>query len=167
MTRHLRFYLFAMLALLLGACATTPPFSEATLQAQAVNRDLSPEQALQGAARDTRVLWGGVIIGTENLSDHTDLNVLFFPLDSSQRPDMDKPPHNRFIARYKGYLESMVYAPGREVTVLGNLQGIEDGKIGDAPYRFPVLNADKVYLWPLDQDSKVHFGVGVGIGVHM
>jgi len=113
------------------------------------------------------VLWGGVIIGAENLSDHTDLNVLFFPLDKSQRPDMDKPPHNRFIARYKGYLESMVYAPGREVTILGSVQGIEDGKIGDAPYRFPVLKADKIHLWPMGQDSKVRFGVGIGIGVHM
>lgn len=165
MIRRLGVYLFATLALLLSGCATTPPFSEKALLS--VNRDLTPEQALKGAAQDVQVLWGGVIIGAENLSDHTDLNVLFFPLDKSQRPDMDKPPHNRFIARYKGYLESMVYAPGREVTILGSVQGIEDGKIGDAPYRFPVLKADKIHLWPMGQDSKVRFGVGIGIGVHM
>ena len=165
MTGRLRSFLFLLPAALLCACATTPPFPETTLRA--IDRSSTPEMVLEGSEQDMQVLWGGVIISAENLTDHTDLEVLFFPLDKSQRPDLDRAPHNRFIVRQEGYLEAMVYAPGREITVLGNLQGIEEGKVGDAPYRFPVVKADKIHLWPLDQDSKTRFGIGVGIGVHM
>jgi len=160
-----RVFLFVLMSALFGACATTPPFSAATLHG--VDQSSTPEIVLEGAEENVQVLWGGVIISAENLADYTDLNVLFYPLDKSQRPDLDQPPHNRFIIRYTGYLEAMVYAPRREVTVVGSLQGIEDGKVGDAPYHSPVVKADKIYLWPLNKDSRTRFGIGVGIGVHM
>jgi outer membrane lipoprotein len=162
---RIRHYIVAFMLVALSACATTPPYPEEALHA--VDRTMTPEQAVQETARDVQVLWGGVIIKAANTADHTDFTVLFYPLDKSQRPDMDQKPRSRFIVRYPGYLETMVYAPGREVTILGSLQGVEEGKVGDAPYTFSVLKADKVYLWPIDDDSRVHFGVGVGIGVHM
>lgn len=165
MTKRLHIRIVVIIAALLGACAVVPPFPKEALQK--VDRTLTPELAVRDAAHDIQVLWGGVIIGSINLPDHTDFNVLFYPLDKSQRPDLAKPPQNRYIVRNTGYLETMVYAPGREITVLGSLQGIEDGKVGDAPYRFPVVKADKTYLWPVDGDSRVHFGIGLGVGVHM
>jgi len=154
-----------LLTFLLSACATTPPFSDAVLMK--VEGTLTPEQAVRDATHDVQVLWGGVIIGVVNLPDHTDVTVLFYPLGRSQRPDPDQSPQNRFIVRYSGFLETTVYARGREITVLGSLQGVEDGKVGDAPYRFPVIKADKVHLWAEARDSRVHFGVGLGIGWHM
>ena len=150
---------------LLNACAVTPPFSEDLLHN--VNKTLLPEQAIKEHEQNVAVLWGGVIINATNTPDHTDFSVLFYPLDDSQRPDRNQPAKGRFIVRYPGYLETMVYAPGREITVLGNLQGVEEGKIDDAPYSYPVIKADKIYLWKLGDDSNVHFGVGIGIGVHM
>jgi len=150
---------------LLSACAVTPPFKEESLAG--INRSLTPTQAVRDETRNEQVLWGGVIIDAKNMHDHTDFTVLSFPLNKSQQPDTDKKPGDRFIARYNGYLETMVYEPGRRLTLIGTLQGVEDGKVGDAPYRFPVLKVNKLYLWPLDSDSKVHFGVGLGIGVHM
>jgi outer membrane lipoprotein len=160
-----RSYVVACLIVLLSGCAATPPFPEDMLHG--VNRALLPGQAVKENAQDMEVMWGGVIVNATNTPDHTDFSVLFYPLDAVQRPDTDKSAKSRFIVRYPGYLETMVYAPGREITVLGTLQGTEEGKIGDAPYRFPVLKADRIHLWPVGNDSKVRFGVGVGIGVHM
>jgi outer membrane lipoprotein len=160
--------MFPFMAALLSACASTLPFSKENLVE--VDPNLTPEQAVEENEHDTQVLWGGTIISTENEPEQTTFSVLYYPLDKSQRPNLGKKPLNRFKVKSPGYSETMVYTPGREITVLGNLQGIEDGKVGDAPYRFPVIKAVKVYLWPqrLQQvdDSNVHFGVGVGIGIH-
>lgn len=149
---------------LLAACAGGPAFDSSQVEPALTPRSVSAGPA---DARGKRVLWGGVILSVANLSDHTRLEVLAYPLDSNQRPQRDDDPLGRFIIERTGYLEPASYAEGRLVTAIGTVSGTETATIGAADYRYPVLSPQQLYLWPRDSGydgTSVHFGIGVGIG---
>lgn len=150
-------------ALLVSACAR--PVFEAPEGATA----LTPADAVEDwpRAEGRRVIWGGRVVGSRNLAESTELVVLGLPLSRSQRPQVRREPVGRFIVRYPGYLETMVYAPDRLVTVDGRVTGRETRPVGGASYRYPLVRADDVHLWPEtdDDSSGFRFGVGIGIGI--
>ncbi|MDA8363770.1 MAG: Slp family lipoprotein [Gammaproteobacteria bacterium] len=149
--------------ILLAGCATRPPFELA-----GVDTALTPAQAAAdiGAVRSRRVEWGGVIVAAKNLADRTNLEVLAYPLDRSARPERRKSPLGRFILQQRGYLETIDYAPGRLITAVGTVVAAQEGHVGKAPYRFAVLNAEQLHLWPkrdrVGSKPSVQFGVGIG-----
>jgi len=101
-----------------------------------------------------------------NLEQGTRLEVLSYPLDSRGRPEQDASPKGRFLLQREGYLEPVDYAPGRLITAVGAVTGVEEGKVGDAPYRYPLMQAEQLHLWPKPesyrrQTPQVHFGIGV------
>lgn len=161
--------LFSFLAtgLLLGACATTPTFDT-----QGADKTLVPAEAVQQASlAGHAVAWGGVIIQSTNLQDRTRLEILAYPLDSTNRPNTNASPTGRFLAERPGYLETVNYAPGRLVTVVGPLEGTRAGRIGETEYAYPVVEAQRMQLWRpaaeyYNSEPQVHFGIGVGVLVH-
>jgi len=149
------------LSLIVTACASTPKFDTS-----GINLGVTPQQAtaenktLQG----TRLLWGGVIIASSNFKETTQFEILAYPLDDDQRPELDKTPLGRFIAEQKGFLEISDYKQGRLLTVSGTLQENRSGRVGETEYIYPVLRIDNHYLWPRRGDSpetQFHFGIGV------
>lgn len=147
----------------LAACATGPSFDEA-----GVNRNVTPRLAATDATlgQGARVSWGGIILGSSNLKDATQIEVLGHPVGRNRRPDTAANPIGRFLILKEGYLETADYAPGREITVVGFLRGTQQGQVGGAAYTYPVVRPDDLYLWPkagLRRGPDVHFGIGVGI----
>ncbi len=140
----------------------------------AIDKNLTPHAAVndltnnQGAtSRGHRVRWGGVVIGSKNLKDHTQLEVLSYPLDRNGRPKRDSEPLGRFIATKDGYLETVDYAPGRLVTITGPVQTSETRKLGESDYDYPLIAVDDLKLWEQDvprTEPRFHFGIGIGIG---
>lgn len=158
----------ALISLLLTAftgCAGGPQFDT-----RDVDSSLTVTKVAASGAehRGARVVWGGVIVTTRNRADYTELEVLSYPLDEAQRPDTSSPAQGRFLARYPHYLEAIDYAPGRSVTITGSVEKTLSGKVGDAPYTFPLIKADALYLWPRSRSApsstQFHFGVGVIFG---
>lgn len=153
------------LCLLLAACATGPQFST-----ENVNTGLSPGEAKQRpeALSGERVIWGGAVLASRNLEQNTLLEVLAYPLDEyNQRPQADESPLGRILVRRAGYLETADYEQGRLVTVTGRFTGLREGRVGQAPYVYPVVEADDIYLWSREYRSsypRFHFGVGVIFG---
>lgn len=161
---HQTFLLLAPVALLitlLGGCATTPDFDTT-----GVDRSLTPRSVVAEPeiSRAKTVLWGGTILNTSNLENMTQIEVLAYPLDSSQRPLLEDKPLGRFMVEHEGYLEPATFAQGRLITVLGNIGETQSGKVGKSPYTYPVVIARQLHLWSLRNPrsrTSFHFGIGV------
>jgi outer membrane lipoprotein len=127
---------------LLGACASIPkPIAgEFALSA--------PKDAATGLQPGTTVRWGGLIVSVQPQPNDTCFEVLAKDLSPGARPVLKDVSTGRFIACRDGFFDPEVFVKGRELTVVGRFERIENRKIGDYDYPFPVLKADVVYLWP-------------------
>jgi outer membrane lipoprotein len=134
-----------------------------------VDAALTPTQAATriDTAQGRRVAWGGSIINTTNRQNTTEIELLGYPLDSGGRPDSGATAQQRFVLVRPGYLESADYRAGRLISAVGTVVGTRAGKVGEAPYTYPVLQAEQLHLWPIEEPresgSNVRFGIGVGI----
>lgn len=116
---------------------------------QAVKKDPSFPVVLQDpdSFRGEMVIWGGVIIETQNLTDGTSLIILETPLDSQGFPEDAEYSRGRFMARTSAYLDPEVYKKGRKVTMAGEVVGKEARALGETQYAYPVLSVRELHLW--------------------
>lgn len=159
--------LVAASLLALSGCAPEPIYKASGDSVQATPNAVAhmPERFGHG-----HVVWGGRIVKITNLADHTEVEMLGYPLDKSQRPQPDKDAADgRFIAIVPGYLEPLNYPRGSLMTVSGHLKGTRSDRVGEARYTFPLVTADDHHLWTAEELrspwSNVHVGVGVGVGI--
>jgi outer membrane lipoprotein len=155
--------LVLLLVLGLSACASGPRYPTT-----GVASDLQPAEvaASAGTFRGSRVIWGGIIVATRNLSQYTEIEVLGYPLDSRQQPLTSRSPQGRFLVHSPGYLEKVDYAAGRRISVTGTLGDNLAGRVGEAAYTYPLVEARDIHLWPTETQSdggRTRFNVGVGV----
>jgi outer membrane lipoprotein len=156
----------ALVALvLLTACAGT------TCHAPVGDSSLTPSAVSAGGAHEGEIVqWGGVLTGTRNLADSTELEVVAYPLDKCGRPLTASGQTGRFVIVRPGFLETADYRSGRRVTATGRVKGVREGRLGEAPYAYPLLESYKVQLWPEDTAAGrsprpwVTIGIGGGSG---
>ena len=104
-----------------------------------------------------QVRWGGTIIETGNRQDATRLTVLARPLYRDGEPRLSDDSLGRFVAIVPEFLDPKVYAADRRVTVTGTLTHTETGKVGEHPYRYPVIEAQAWYLWPRETEVPYYY----------
>ncbi|MBX3629063.1 MAG: Slp family lipoprotein [Nitrosomonas sp.] len=139
----MKFYIL-LISLLLSACSVLPPvFNDARI------KEISYAQALEHAEvhTDTMVRWGGVIIGLENAEQQDMLQVLFHPLDSYGRPDVDKPSEGYFLVSSPEPLDQEQYIEGREIVVVGILAGKTEPLTKYGGAELPLIKATGIHLW--------------------
>jgi outer membrane lipoprotein len=137
----------AAAALLAAGCAATPFPEELT---RSVNRSFSLAQirADPRASLGARVILGGEIVATTPKAGETQIEVLARRLDSGDAPERSDSSPGRFLVRTQDFLDPAIYARGRRLTVLGTVAGFEERPIGEVPYAYPVLAAERIKLWP-------------------
>ncbi len=150
--------------LVIVACAPAPIFK---VSPHAAN--VPPDTVAQAPERFSgrSVIWGGQIVAVENLPNSTEIQILAYPLDASQRPLPDSPAGGRFIAIMRGYVEPLSYPAGALVTLTGHIQGVRTGTVGDASYAFPLVRVDAAHVWTAAElrSGKPHVSIGVGVGI--
>ena len=150
----------------LSGCAPAPIFHTTVPSIAA-----TPFQVAQTPERyaNSEVIWGGKVVQVKNFSDHSEIEILGYPLDSSQRPRVSDSGGGRFIAVMAGYVEPLDYPTGALITVNGRLDGSRAGSVGEANYVFPLLNVAQAHVWTAEEmregRNNVHFGVGLGVGI--
>ena len=149
----------------LAGCAATPVFKDAPATAtMPADVAVQPERY-----HDADVIWGGKILDVRNLTDRTEVQIVAYPLDDSQRPEQTAPTQGRFIVALPGYVEALDFPAGRFVTLRGRLNGSHVGRVDDHEYVFPLVENATVHLWPVNfpyERPRVSFGLGVGVGIH-
>ncbi len=151
-------------ALLLAACAPAPIFKPANDIA-----NVPPDTVTHAPERyiGRAVIWGGQVVAVQNLPDSTEVQILGFPLDTSQRPLPNSPAGGRFIAVMHGFVDPLSYPAGALVTLTGHIEGVRHGTVGDADYVFPLVKVDAAHVWTAAElrSNKPHFSFGVGVGI--
>jgi len=93
------------------------------------------------------VVWGGIILGTANDPNSTELTILRTPLDAVGYPAGRADAEARFLARTGQFLDPEIYHRGRRVTLAGEIAGVEKHPLGKTEYVYPVLTIKQIYLW--------------------
>jgi outer membrane lipoprotein len=153
-------------ALALAACAPAPIYHVApgTVAALPSQVAVSPENYGKG-----NVIWGGSVIAVRNFPDHSEIEILAYPLDSSQRPQVNAQAAGRFMAIFPGYVEPFNFPGGALITISGQLSGSRSDMVDQAAYVYPLVSVSQSHVWtPAEMRQghpDIHFGVGVGVGI--
>ncbi len=112
-----------------------------------------PVEALRqdpAAHKGERVIVGGEILATTPRAGQTEVELLARSLRGDDSPERSDRSPGRLVLRTADFLDPAVYAPGRRITVVGEVDGAEDRKVGELPYRYPLIAVERIRLWPKD-----------------
>ena len=136
-----------ILCALMAACATPRP----ALVGPALNQVLAHPDAHSGQ----RVRWGGRIAHVDNQPHDTLIEIVQQPLLGNGRPETTSSSAGRFLARFNRFMDPAIFAPGNRLTVTGTLNGVRSGRIGQYPYKFPLVDVIEYRLWPKQEPPRI------------
>jgi outer membrane lipoprotein len=93
---------------------------------------------------------GGVIVNTRLTDTTSQIEALFYPVDSYGYLKEGERAQGRFFAVYprsRGLLDPVVFKRGREITLAGEFLETRKGKIDEMEYAYPVFEIRQIYLW--------------------
>ncbi len=159
---HKYFMFLSALLFVITGCATS------SLNVEGVNRSVLPQMVqAENIYKGNKVLWGGIIIKTDVLKNSSQIEVLAYPVNENGVPMRSASAQGRFIIIQSGFLEPADYAAGRWVSVVGTVTDNIKGKVGEADYTYPAVQAQQLERWSESDDSgtktRFHFGIGISL----
>ncbi len=157
-------FALGLLVLILWGCVSA--FPEDALRT--VNRGITVGDLRQDPAAyvGQRVILGGEVLATRPRVGETEIELLARRLGGDDSPERGDRSEGRVLVRTAEFLDPAVYAAGRRLTVIGAVTGAEERKIGDLPYRYPVIAAERMRLWPREYAQPPVFYPGYPWGLY-
>ncbi len=121
--------------------------ADKTIPFEALERDPEPYKG-------KLVILGGIITQTTTVKHGTLIEVLQKPLDYWGRPRRTDTSGGKFLVYYSAYLDPLVYAPERELTVAAEVEGTRSKALGDIEYSYPVVLSKELKLWPRERPPQ-------------
>jgi outer membrane lipoprotein len=97
------------------------------------------------------VILGGIITQTTPAKQGTLIEVVQKPLDYWGKPARTAATGGKFIVYSPAYVDPLVYAPEREITVAAEVEGTRSKALGDIESAYPVVRSKELKLWPREQ----------------
>ena len=96
-----------------------------------------------------RVIWGGVIVASNNTSGGLEIEVQAYPLNNQQRPTEGFNSRGRVLVKMTEVVETVDFAPGRLITISGQYGGLASAQIGVGGEESPVLETKPgdIHVW--------------------
>ena len=137
-----------LLAVLLGGCATA--FPESVMRT--VDTRITADELLRDPAahKGARVIVGGEVLAVRPSPGLTEIEMLARRLDDEGFPERSDRSPGRALLRTLEFLDPAIYSPGRRITVVGEVTGLEERKIGEVPYRYSIITVERIRLLPKD-----------------
>ncbi len=147
--RSIRSFLPVAIAIgIVAGCASAPDPLKGNY-AESPRPDQTAERLTKASVR-----WGGTIVETQVETGRTCVEILAKELDATGRPRHTDKTVGRFLACRNESVDPEVFGKAREATVVGKVIEFRKGKVGEFDYRYPVVDADIVYLWRERTDSN-------------
>jgi outer membrane lipoprotein len=111
-------------------------------------------QADPSSCTGKTVILGGLIAQIKNIKTDTLIEIVQKDLDYWGRPRRSDRSRGRFIVLQPRYLDAFVYAPGRAITVAGEVTGSEETSLSGSGAAYVLINAREIKLWPKEQQAR-------------
>lgn len=149
-----RFTLFVITGIFLAGCSSTIP----ALIKQVPKGDIQIDEVQKqpNEFSGSVVRWGGTILGVENLSKQTHIEVLGRKLGKSGKPESSGRSQGRFKIALRGFIEPEEFPKDRLITVYGKLKEVVDGQVGSYNYNYPVVEPKSYYLWAKERKYRYY-----------
>jgi outer membrane lipoprotein len=97
------------------------------------------------AYRGKFIILGGAVTAVRQVSEGVELEVMEYPLDSEEMPDISSGPGGEFLVILPpgGYA---TFKPGVLVTMAGEVAGKVVKPLNNAPYSYPVLVVKEIHI---------------------
>ena len=120
-----------LLAVFVGGCATA--FPESVMRT--VDTRITADELLRDPAahKGARVILGGDVLAVQPRPGLTEIELLARRLRGDDSPERSDRSPGRALLHTPEFLDPAVYAPGRRITVVGQVAGVEERRSARSP----------------------------------